>query len=228
MRAFWSESDLDRLKASYPVRQTKDVALALGRTVSSVYGMAALLGLNKSQAFLDSEESGRLRKGQARPGTERTRFPKGHVPANKGVKRPGWSAGRMKETQFKKGCRSGAAAKNWVPIGTISPDPEGYLRIKVRDAEYGKEATGFGNSKVWPMYNRYLWERHHGPIPPKHIVVFRDRNRQHCVIENLELISMAENARRNRMWGNLPHELAVVIQLNGALKRKLRDLHGKK
>ena len=119
------------------------------------------------------------------------------------------------------------AALNWKPIGTILPDTEGYLRIKVRDAVPGKEPTGFGNSKVWALYNRYLWEQHHGTIPPRHVVVFKDGNRANCVIENLDLVSRAEMARRNRTWGRLPAELAQAIQLNGALKRKLRSAHGK-
>jgi hypothetical protein len=149
------------------------------------------------------------------------------VPANKGLRRPGWHAGRMQETQFKKGDRSGIAAKNWRPIGTILPDAEGYLRIKVREAVHGKEPTGFGNTKVWPLYGRYVWEQHKGPIPPKHLVLFKDGDRSRCVIENLELLSMADNARRNSMWNRLPPELARVIQLNGALKRQIRRLSGR-
>ncbi len=44
----------------------------------------------------------------------------------------------------------------------------------------------------------------------------------------LELISMAENAHRNRMWNRLPRELAEAIHLNAQLKRKIkRSLHGK-
>jgi hypothetical protein len=189
--------------------------------------MAYKLGLKKSLEFLESEESGRLREGESRPGSERTQFRKGQVPANKGLRRPGWHAGRMQQTQFKKGQRSGCAAHNWVPIGTIRADPEGYLRIKIREAEHGREATGFGNTKVWPLYNRYIWEQHNGSIPPKHMVIFKDRNRQNCSIENLELISMGENARRNSMWTRLPRALAEAIQLQGALKRKIRRLDGK-
>jgi hypothetical protein len=189
--------------------------------------MANNLELKKTDSFLASEESRcRLRKG-SQIGA-RTRFPKGHVPANKGLKRPGWSAGRMKETQFKKGCRTGIAARNWQPIGTILPDSEGYLRIKVREAQHGKEASGFGNTKVWPLLGRYVWEENKGPIPPKHMVIFKDRDRSNCAIENLELISMADNARRNCMWATLPRELAEAIQLSGVLKRKLRSLHGEK
>lgn len=228
MSRLWSEQEISRLKQHYPDRPTKEVASLLNRGLSGVYVMAAKLGLKKSQEFLDSDESGRLKKGQTRPGTERTQFPKGHVPANKGLRRPGWHTGRMKETQFQKGVRLGNAAQNWKPIGTILADREGYLRIKIRDAVHGKEATGFGNTKVWPLLNRYTWEQHNGPIPPEHLVIFKDGNRKNCSIENLELISRAELARRKSMWTNLPRELAEVIQLNGALKRKIRRLNGTK
>jgi hypothetical protein len=76
------------------------------------------------------------------------------------------------------------------------------------------------------MYQRHVWEQHKGPIPPKHVVAFKNGDRSNCAIENLELLSMAQNARRNSMWQRLPRELAVVIQMNGALKRKLRSLNG--
>jgi hypothetical protein len=215
----WSTNDLERLAELYPTAPIPEVINALDRSLAAIYGTARKRGLKRPPY--------RIPKGYTIPGSEQHRFKKGQAPFNKGLRRPGWHRGRMQETQFKKGQRSGAAARNWVPIGTIAPDSEGYLRIKVREATYGKEATGYGNSKVWPMYNRYLWEQENGTIPPKHLVVFRDRDRAHCVIENLELISMAENARRNRMWNALPRQLAEVIHLNGQLKRRLRR-HGKK
>lgn len=225
---FWTDSDAAQVLELYPVLSTKTIAAKIGRSVYAVYGMASKLGLRKTAEFFDSDECGRLRKGQFRPGTEHTQFKKGQVPPNKGLRRPGWHKGRMRETQFRKGERSGVAATNWSPIGTIKADTEGYLRIKVREAEYGKEPTGFGNVKAWPLYSRHTWEQHNGPIPPKHLVVFKDRDRGNCAIENLELMSMADNARRNSMWARLPRELAEVIQLNGALKRRIRRLNGQK
>lgn len=223
-RRFWSEADLKTLRLLYPSRPSAAVAKTLGRNIDGVYRKAAMLGLAKTPEFLASDESGRLKKGQFRPGTEQNQFKKGHVPANKGLKRPGWHAGRMKETQFKKGQRSGFAELNWKPVGTILADPAGYLRIKAREAVHGKEPTGFGNVAVWPMYNRYLWEKHKGQIPPRHLVIFKDGNRQNCVIENLGLLSKADNARRNTMWRRYPRELAEAIQLKGALNRKIRSM----
>ena len=216
-RKLWADWERSYLREIYPEFATSVVAGIFRRSVCSINSQAFKDGLKRSP-----EGCGWLRKGDVVPGSERTRFQKGQVPANKGVKMPGWAPGRMRETQFKAGCRSGMAAKNWKAIGTITPDSEGFLRIKVREAVHGKEATGFGNAKVWPLYNRYLWEQHKGPIPPKHVVAFIDHDRSHCAIENLELLSMADNARRNAMWNRFPPELVQVIMLTGALKRQIK------
>lgn len=225
-RRYWSKADRARLMKLYPALATKEVAKRLNRTIAGVYGMADKIGLAKAPEYLQREC--RLQKGHKIG--RATQFPKGHEPANKGLRRPGYSVGRgrMQDTQFKKGCRSGAAAENWRPIGTILPDPEGYLRIKVREAEYGKEAFGFGNTKVWPLLSRVIWQRHKGPIPAKHIVKFKDGDRSNCVIENLYLLSMADNMRANSIWKVLPRELVDVIQLNARVKRQIRRAHGEK
>src|SRR5579864_8313976 len=103
-RRFWSAEDLTRLAELYPAHRTSEIAKLLQRSVAAVYGAADKLRLKKTEAFLASEESGcRLGKG-SQIGAQH-RFPKGHVPANKGLRRPGWHTGRMRETQFQKGCR---------------------------------------------------------------------------------------------------------------------------
>lgn len=227
-RKVWTPAEEAYLWEHYANGLTRAIAAHLGRTVGKVYAKAKKLGLAKTAEYLsDPKNNCHLFPGTTTGASHR--FVKGLVPPNKGVKHPvGWGPGRMKETQFRKGQLSGKAAQNWRPIGTILADPEGYLRIKVREAAHGKEPTGFGNTKVWPMYSRWLWEQQKGAIPPKHIVAFKDGNRTNCVIGNLELLSKADNARRNNMWARLPRELAEVIQLNGVLKRRIRrEQHGK-
>ena len=221
----WKSADDAYIRQTYENTRTDDIAAHLGRTLKTVYNRARVLGLKKSAEFLSDPKSGRwLTKGTSNGA--QFRFPKGHKPHNKGVRRPGYSPGRMAETQFRKGGRSGMAAKNYNPVGTINADTEGFLRIKVRDAVHGKEATGFGNTKVWPLLNRHVWEQANGPIPPKHIVGFKDGNRQNCALENLYLMSMADNARRNSMLGRYPKELIQVIHLKGQLKRRVREKSG--
>lgn len=222
----WTEEERATVKELYPHRPTKEIAAKLGRTITTVYQQAFKLGLEKTQEYLDSPEACRLRRGDNVGAA--FRFKPGQEPANKGLRRPGWSPGRMKETQFKKGQRTGKAAENWKPVGTILADSEGYLRIKVREHVHGKEPSGFGNTKVWPLLARHVYEKHFGPIPPQHLVTYKDGDRSNCAPENLVLKSMADNCRDNCMWKRLPRELAEVMQLNGALKRQLRrKMNGK-
>lgn len=216
MRRRWTETECELLRQSYPDTPSARIAAQLERKLAAVYNQARKLGLRKSEAFLRSPESGTLQKGQTRPGSIATQFKKGLVPANKGLRRPGWYRGRMRETQFRRGERRGFAAKNWRPLGTILRDADGYLRIKVCEARRG-EATGFGNTKVWPLLQRVVWERERGPIPPGHAVVFRDRDKANCNPGNLECISRAELMRRNTVH-NLPAPLVEVIRLKGAIR----------
>jgi HNH endonuclease len=218
-RKAWTAADFWMLQTFYPHIQTLTLARRINSTLPATYQQANKLGLSKSAIFMASPEACRLRRGDNVGAA--FRFHKGQVPPNKGLRMPGWGPGRMKETQFKKGERSGVAAKNWRPIGTILADSEGFLRIKVREGTKG-EAYGFGNTKIWPLLNRHVWQQHNGPIPEGHMVAFKDRNRANCAIENLELISLADNMRRNTMH-NLPAPLKQVIQLTGALKRKIRN-----
>lgn len=216
-RKRWTPAEDAIIRQRVPNEPTYTVAAAIGRSVSSTYQRARTLGVEKSAAYLASPAAGRT-NGRQGIGT---RFVKGSVPANKGLRgRKGWAPGRMAEGQFKPGCRQGIAAKNWRPIGTILTDTEGYQRIKVREAEKG-EAYGFGNVRVWPLLQRHVWEQAHGPIPRGHSIVFRDRNRANCALDNLELVSRADLMRRNSVH-NLPKPIAQAYQLIGALNRQIR------
>jgi hypothetical protein len=216
VRRAWTTAEDETLRRLYPNTRTAEIAQRLGRNLSGVYQRAYVLDLHKSAEFFASPAAGRTNGRQGLG----TRFGKGHVPANKGLRRPCWGPGRMKETQFRKGVRMGIAAKNWRPVGTILPDADGYLRIKVREAQPG-ERYGFGNVRVWPLMQRHVWEQVHGPIPPGHNVCFKDGDRSNCAIDNLELVSRADLMRRNS-YHNYPAPIPEVIQLIGALNRKIR------
>lgn len=186
-RKFWTEPEVARLRELYPGTKTEELVAVFGRSVKSLYNAAKMFGIRKTPAYLASPAACRLRR-DASAASVAKRFQSGHEPYNKGLKHPpGWSPGRMAETQFRKGERRGKAAENYCAIGTILTDPEGYQRIKVRDAAKG-EATGFGNVRVWPLLNRHVWEQHHGPIPAGHAVVFKDGDRTNVAIDNLECI----------------------------------------
>jgi hypothetical protein len=221
-RTPWTRKEKAIIRRRYPHEKTEKIAADLpGRTPEAVFRCAIKMGLRKTAKYLASPEACRLRRGDHVG--RRFWYPKGHVPANKGLRRPGYAPGRMAETQFKKGQRTGMARGNWKPIGTILPDADGYQRIKVREAKHGAEPTGFGNTKVWPLLQRHVWEQQNGPIPAGHTIVFRDGNRANCDIANLEMISRADLMRRNTIHNRYPKEMVNTIMMLGAVKRKLRE-----
>lgn len=215
-KRLWTAEEDATLRQRYPYEQTEVIARALGRTLPATYNRALSMGLRKSAAYLASPAACRTNGRQGMG----TRFERGHVPANKGLRRPGWSPGRMKSTQFKKGERRGVAARNWRAIGTILTDTEGYQRIKVREARSG-EAYGFGNVRVWPLLQRHVWTQAHGVIPLGHTVCFKNGDKTDCALANLELVSRSDLMKRNTVH-NYPKPLAETIQLLGALTRKIR------
>jgi hypothetical protein len=209
-RRAWSREDDRRLRGFYPNTPTAEVARRLQRTVAATYGRANRLGLRKSPAYLASPAACRLRRGD-HVGA-RFRFQKGHVPANKGLRRPGWGPGRMRETQFKKGERRGVAVRLYKPIGTERVSKDGYLERKVND-DLPLQAR-------WRAVHLLVWEAAHGPVPRSHAIAFKNGDKRDVRLDNLERITRRALMARNTVH-NLPKPLAQTVQLLGALRRKI-------
>lgn len=211
-RHFWIPAEDRALATLYPHMRTDDIVPILGRSVSALYGRAQLLGLTKSDAYNASTLSGRMVPGFAPYGVEH-RFKKGLVPANKGLRRPGWHKGRMRETQFRKG----QSPHNTRPIGSYRLDKDGTLQRKVSNAKGN-------NSKRWRSVHELVWTEAHGPVPPKHIVVFKPGMRtnvlEQITLDRVECITLAENMRRNT-YHRYPQPIPQLVQLRGALQRQI-------
>jgi hypothetical protein len=208
-RRGWTEQEIAIVREFYPHKRTSDIAEQLGRTVCSVYNCAHFtLGLHKTAEFLASVDACRLRRGDNIGAA--FRFRKGQTPPNKGVRRPGYAPGRMKETQFKKGQNGW----NWRPVGSQRL-VDGYLYTKISDTRYVPW------TQTWKPTHVLLWEKHNGRVPRGHVLVFINGDRTQIRLENLKLISRADLCRRNSIH-NLPPELKGAILTLGQLKRRIR------
>lgn len=117
-------------------------------------------------------------------------FKKGHKTWNKG-KKGLFMSPNCKKSWFKKGHK---------PENTLF---DGAVTIRHERTKYGKVIPYMWirlEEANWEPYHRYLWKKHNGPIPSDHVVIFKDGNTMNCCIENLNMISMRENALRNRDW----------------------------
>ena len=85
--------------------------------------------------------------------------------------------------------------------------------------------TGY-TPRDYVAVHHLVWAEHYGPVPAGHAIVFRDGNKNNFNIENLECVSRAELMRRNTVH-RYPKEIALAVQLRGALNRKLNRFKDK-
>lgn len=201
----WTPDEDEILRRDYPDCRAEDLAERLGRGLQSIYRRARQLGVKKSEAFYRSPAANRLDGVRG----AHTRFVPGQRPWNAGMK--GFDAGgRSHETRFQKGQRG----NKWVPIGTARYSKDGYLQVKIQD-------TGYPPAD-WEFLHRLVYEHYVGPVPCGHIVRFRDGDKRNFALENLECISLQENARRNSIH-RYPPELRDAMRTLGQLKKRIRD-----
>lgn len=201
MRKLWTKEQDDMMRAFYPDNTMATMKALLGRTECSIYNRVFILKLEKSEAYLASPAACRLRRGDEVG--KAYRFPKGHIPVNKGVK--GINYEGMKATQFKKGTKP----PNHRPVGFIRLSRDNYFEMKM--------AEGMQQFK---LLHRVIWERCNGPIPKGQVCIFIDGNTKNLEVTNLALLTKKQNMKRNSLH-SLPKELAELIQLRGALNRQL-------
>jgi hypothetical protein len=208
----WTRKMDQQLRKFYPETPTRDLAVSLGVSKLAAHQRAQKLGIRKAAAFMAKvlRECG----VQATQSGSATRFPKNHVPANKGLCRPpGWSIGRgrMRETQFKKG----HVSINTMPMWSFRL-VDGYLMLKT-----GKRHSAPNDR--WEYVHRLIWEQANGPLPDwrEARLWWKDGDHGNCSLSNLELVSAKDHMARTTVH-TLPAPLPQLIQLAGALKRKIR------
>ena len=203
----WTPQEIALLRAQYPHRPSREIAERLGLTLRKVYWKTFKLGLKKSEEFMASPVSGHLMPGSVVGASNR--FLPGHTPWNKGMK--GLDFGG-KETRFKPGCRVGRAAENYKPIGYERTSRDGYLERKIHD--------GLPLQSRWRYVHLLVWEAARGPAPAGHVIVFKDGDKRHIALDNLECVSRQELLRRNSDYGP---EIGHLIRLRGAITRQINQ-----
>lgn len=191
----------------YPNEKAATIAADFNVDVETIYKTAQRYNVKKSEAFKASAQSGRIKKGQ-RLSVE-TEFKPGCQSATKGKR---IEAMIKNEAKLKK-WRSGLWKKGHKPHNTGT---DGEVRWRKNPGYYFIRIS----EQNWQFYHRYLWEQHNGPIPEGYNVVFSDRNRRNCTIENLECISNEELVIRNTIH-RYPKELISIMKLKGKLNRQI-------
>lgn len=217
MRRNWTPAEDAALTARYPHESAQAIADSLGRGVRAVYMRANLLGLKKSEGW--ASECTRQRWAEGRHENSRAQLAKGRA-WNKGKPLAEWNpnARAFQASQFKKGEVNGIAAERMQPIGAMRV-AAGQLIRKVNNDTY--------RPRRWVPVSRLVWEAANGPVPAGHVVRFREGratvNESEITLDRLELVSRRENMLRNSRHNRYPPELNALMQLQGALNRKINN-----
>lgn len=207
----WTDYEREVLRLHYPRTLTADLAELLDHTLSSTHQQARRLGLAKSVEWIAATARARI-ESNPNHGSRRSRIKAGGEPWNKGTRY--MAGGRSAETQFKKG-RPASESRNYVPIGSTRVSRDGILERKVTDDPSVYPA------RRWVNVARLAWEASNGPIPPAHLVRFKDGMKtvieSEITADRLECIDRAEHARRNQV----APELRPIVQLRGAITRQI-------
>ena len=186
----WFYADELKLQELYPDITNVEIGKMFGKTEAAVIGAAFKLQLRKSPEFM-------------RFHTLKTAFKKGAQPANKGKKQTDFmtpdAIARTAATRFGKG---------HLPHNAIGCK-DGDIRIRTdktkRHYKWIRVAMG-----KWQMLHVVNWIVQHGPLPKGMIIVFKSGDTMDCALDNLELITKAENMKRNSGAINLPDGMVAT------------------
>ena len=162
-------------------------SIAEGRTV---YQIADLVNKRYGAGTIDAVRVRAFKKNHGIVSNLNARFKKGCVPYNKGKKQEEYMSPEAIERTRPTRLQPGHPAHNRVPVGTISKNKYGYLLIKTK-------AEGSQWDR-WEFLHRVIWEEHNGPIPDGMMVSFKNGDKEDLDIDNLMLISNAENLELHR------------------------------
>jgi hypothetical protein len=147
-----------------------EIAKIIGTTESKVCNYINRTGLRLTEKEYERRKSiGKFKLGQ--------------IAWNAGLSLPN----KPNSGQFQKGSKP----PNTKPDGHVTlrhhkRTGEKYLFIKISD-------------RNWKLLHRHNWEIVNGTVQKKYVLRFKDGDTLNCNIENLELISMKENLKRNSL-----------------------------
>ena len=205
MKVKWTQEEIEILSRLYPNHYAREIAGILGRGISSIHCKASSLGLESS---LEKIQRAGYETSKS-PASIAARFQNGSVPLNKGKKVSPEVYSKIQPTMFKKG----HSPANHREVGSERINVYGYIEIKVAEPNR------------WRLKHQVMWEQVNGTIPRGYNVQFKNHNPLDCRIENLYMISKAEQLRtENSLMARYPKKIQEIIRLKGVVNRAIHKV----
>jgi hypothetical protein len=212
MKRFTPEED-QYISNNYLTLNLQEMADHLNRALGSVFGRMERIGLvvpaeikleRLQQSFKRLEESGKI-----------SRFPKGHVPANKGQKMSPEMYEKCKGTMFKPGQIPATCVHFGKP----------YLHQRIRE-DGNVERLWFiqESTNKRSAYLAYLCRKNGIDLTGKKPILKDGFDHSRApTFEDIMIVTNAENMRRNSLH-RYPPEVVKLCQLKGALQHQINKI----
>lgn len=193
-RSGWTKEQIEILIEHYPTMETSDLAIILGKKPNNLRDKAYVLGIKKTQEYIEKIKVLSIKKLHAKRLPEHG-FQQGYKPWNKGQEGDNNNHG-CKDTRFKKG----HIPWNDRKVGETRINIFGDIEIKT------KEGSG-----KWKRLSRVIWEQNTGEkLTLNEVICFKDNNKKNVEFNNLYKLTKAENMKRVGYY-NLPQEIRELI-----------------
>lgn len=136
----------------------------------------------------------------------------GHIPYNTGLKQKDY----MSEEAIKRSAQS-RFKKGGIPPNTLKLNT-----IVQRKDSSGRFYAYIKTAKGLELYHRYLWEQNFGEIKENYMISFKDDDTNNFDLNNLEMISKAENMLRNSK-SDFPKEIIPTMVLINEINKQLNN-----
>lgn len=145
-----------------------------------------------------------------------------HILSRQGIK-----SGR--DSKFAPGHNVWNKGKQGVTLGNAGSFKQGH-NYNTRAADIGTTHVKDGTIRVkiaqpskWVRLHVKLWEAENGPLPASHSILFKDRDKLNCVLENLFLVTPSMMQYLTSMdFQNCAQEDADSIRLIAAIQSKVK------
>lgn len=194
------------IKARYLDTPVKTLATMIGKSHTCIVTRLRQLELKIPKRIIEQRKKD-------------SRFHKGIIPTTKGKK---WSEYMSEEGM--KASRAMCYKKGNRPHNTKEKDGE--ISLRHNQQNNNEKPYYFIRISVgkWYPLHQLIWQQAYGIVPEGYCLWFKDSNTLNVTLNNLEMITRAENARRNRnKFINLPPELQEVIQLTNKLQKIIKN-----
>ena len=207
----FTEEQLAQCIKDYPTTLSSELAKRYNCSIYKINNISTKYGLKKDIEFI-AEVARKNMQREDHPAKQYW-IKKNTAPPNKGKKQTEYmtpeAIAKTAKTRFKKG----NTPHNHKSVGYQRITQDGYIEVKTEEPN------------IFKLKHRLVWEKEFGEIPAGNNIQFKDGNRLNCELENLYIITRADQVNINNSINRYPDDIKKAIRMLAKLNKQLKKIN---